>query len=350
MKFDIALLIPTFNESQIIKKTLSSFSKEADKRVLFVVIDNGSKDDTVTEINKWQKNNKRPMVLLFEKKKGALYAKRKGLFYAKNKAEVVISTDADCRPLTGFYKNIRKYFLNNSNIDILAGHLRHDSSTRLLKHIYLGGVMNLVAWQENVERMLFGPFFFGGYFGVRSSRINNLAFPTGKIPSPKEATVFWSKHCYYLGYKFGFSKRDMRTSSRRFWSDPYGFISGDRLKPIRDELKSYSSKKKLLSSLREKQSLLIELRQRYFAKRLLMFLIDAFYFMQENKVKNKTCTSEVINKTFAYLNLKRESIEPLISSDFEKAKKEILNGYETQVIKKLSSIYGEKDKYITSNV
>lgn len=321
MDFDIAVVIPVFNESQGIQRTLSRFSSNADDHVLLIVIDNRSNDQTLAFINDWhRKNRKQSLIILSEKTRGSLYARKRGLDFAKTCASVAISTDADCWPLAGFYKNIRSHFSNDSTMDVLVGRERQESRTRLLKQLYIPHLMNLISWQEHIETTLFGPLFFGGYFGIKTDKINDLVFSAQKIPIRQEPSVFWSRHCHYLGYTFTQSKPDIRTSSRRFWSDPHG--SYKHSKAIRANLPNRNEQKRILVTLRKNENNLIMLRQKHFAYRLLMFVLDALFF--EKEIVNKTIVSDVLTVSCNFLKLDPLTIKGLTSMGFTEAKKRII--------------------------
>lgn len=338
MNYDIAVVIPILNESQIVENSLSSFSAQADKNIIFVIVDNESSDSTVSTIKRWQRSNRNiNLKLLLEKKKGVLFAKRRGLEYSKKLADVVVSTDIDNWPLENFYANIRTIFNQDPSADILRGKVRYEPLVRLQKLLFLPELMSLIAWQEDLEQNLFGPFFFGGYFGVKSSKINKTAFPIRKVPLPYISSIFWSRHCYYLGYSFKLSKPDMRSSNRRFWFDPYGSVSGERQKQIRKELKSKKSQEKIFIALRENQHKLIKFRQKYFAERLLMFLLDAVFF--ERDIERKAIVSEAVDKSCEYLELNPLFIRKLTKMNFNKAKAEILRDNKDLVLKKISGNY-----------
>ena len=333
--YEIALVIPVLNEAGGIAATLSRFSLEANNKVIFVVVDNGSKDTTLKEIEKWRKKNpERPFKLLKETRKGSIYARRKGLFKAKYLAKAVISTDADCKPITGFFNNIKKDFVNDKTAGILKGSMRSDPYTRLVLRLYLPNLIKLMAAQERFEVNLFGDFYAGGYFGIKSQLINNYVFTLDNIPTPKVPSVFWAKHCYYLGYKFKASKPDLRVSSRRFWKDPDGFIYDKRAKLIRGEQDDRKKKVRQIKLISKKEKELICIQGKVFSTRLLMFLLDALFF--EKGCPNKKIVSLVIRKNCQYFDIEENEVRIIQKLSLEKAKRKILKDYQERVLTKLS--------------
>lgn len=328
--YDLAVVIPAFNESASIKQTLDMFSRDSEYRTLLIVVDNNSSDDTAIKTSKWILANKeKPTILLVEKQKGSVYARYRGMIYAKHKAKVVLSTDADMTPLTGFYKSIQKNFLQNQNADVLCGHLKNDPEVRLLKRIYLPNLMNLIYLQEKVEVGIFGPVFFGGYFAIKSSKINDIALPVKDIANPFEPTPYWSKHCYYLGYKFIESEQNMVHSNRRFWVDPIGSIGGTRVNPIREPEINSVEKRKMFEELHKKELLLITERQKYFSERLLFFLLDAIFF--ETKCSNKKHVKKTIQAFCNEFEIEDLSLSEIQSQKFLNAKNFILKKYLNKV-------------------
>jgi glycosyltransferase involved in cell wall biosynthesis len=340
MMYDVAIIIPTYNEVTLIEGALNAFVKAVHANALYVVVDNNSHDGTVNAVERWRKKNPVfPLVLLHEKKRGSSYARRKGLFYAKNKASTLISTDADCRPLPGFHQNIRK-FITNNHVDILVGYQQHDASVRLLKQIYLPKIMQTIAWMEKTEVRFFGPFFFGGFFGIKSDKLTHKIFSISNLALPHEPSVVWSKHCYYFGYTFSYSQKTMRTSSRRFWSDPYGFISLQHSKAVRSLLPNQKNKIKILEKLRGREAEFIDIRMRLFGQRILLLLLDAIFY--EKTVKNKTIISTTIKRTCLSLGISSSYYKNLGHYTFQKAKKMILQTYLDHTILVLSKLSAQQ--------
>lgn len=336
MNFDITVVIPSFNEERIIQNTLTSFTKESNNRILIVCVDNASNDNTTEQIGLWHKAHpKQALVLLHEKNKGTIYARTKGLEFAKTQSSIVISTDADCRPMTGFYDNLMKFSRNTSK-DILIGRQQHNPQVRLLKQIYLPRLMKAVAWMEQLETQLFGPFFFGGYFAIKSEKITPQIFSTNNIAIPDEPTIFWSKHCFYSGYTFEYSDKNLHSSSRRLWSNPSSFISLKHSLPIRNDSVQLQKKIHVLQTLQKKESEHVHKREEFFSKRVLLLLLDAVFF--ETTLDEKKIVSDVIERACVFIRAKPNSIRNLSNGPFQEAKKRILNNYYKQTISQLRAL------------
>jgi len=341
MNFDIALVVPDFNEAKRITATLTNFAKNANGRVLFVLVDNGSTDSSTSLIRKWQKNNpSHSLTLLTCQRRGALYARRKGMDHAKNKVDVIVSTDADNHLADDFYKNVRTRFVSKKG-DILRGHVKYEPHIRLLKQLYLPSRMKQIAWQEAIEEQLFGKFFFGGYFGVRSSLIQDLSFPVRNVPMPDEGTIFWSRHCWYQGFSFVESNSDMTSSNRRFWSYSNNNTFGSRSIPIRDDVTSKQKQIDIFKKARLDEPLMIERGNVYFTKRQLLFLLDAALFSK--KIPKGKRINNAIEKGCEFFKIRKRPLMETTELSFQSAKKNMLKNNMSGALRIVRNKY---EKYI----
>lgn len=96
-KMGITVLIATYNRSEILRNTLSSFLNLELRglEVEFVIIDNNSSDDTAEAVEYF--SNKLPLVYLFESRPGKNCALNKALNEIELK-ELVVFTDDDVKP------------------------------------------------------------------------------------------------------------------------------------------------------------------------------------------------------------------------------------------------------------
>lgn len=337
MRYDAAIVIPIHNEEKGIIRALDAFNKHITNRFLLVAIDNNSTDDTLKQLQKWQRTHPdSPFVILTESRRGSMYARRKGLLYAKDHASVVISSDADNTPREGFSEDVLT-FLHNKNMDVLAGYQQQDPYARLLKQLYLPKLMDAVAWMEQIEREVFGPFFFGGYFGIKSEKITTEIFDIHHIAIPTEPSVIWSKHCHYSCYTFSRSGKTMQTSSRRFWADAKGFFALQHKKIIRSEASPSQRDVQRLEKLGSRENELITLRLTHFSQRLLLLLLDAIYFKRH--ITNTQVNDKAIYNAGSLLHIAPDDIQRVNGLSFMKAKKALTAWYGKPADKIIASKY-----------
>lgn len=81
MKSPITIVIPAYNRSATLKRTLDSVAKQRVKPAKVVLVDNNSTDDTLSIMHSWAKTvaNEFEVAVLVEEKKGACAARNRGL-------------------------------------------------------------------------------------------------------------------------------------------------------------------------------------------------------------------------------------------------------------------------------
>jgi glycosyltransferase involved in cell wall biosynthesis len=337
MNYDFAIVIPLYNESWLVSRSLSGICNSINKsKFLLVVVDNGSTDNTSKKVNVWKRNHPNvDLILLREKKQGVLYAKITGMFYAKKVSPVVVSIDIDCKPLEGFEEDILS-FCSDDEADVLFGSLRQDQETRFLKHLFLANLMKTIALFEKLEKNLYGPFFFGGFFAIKSEKITRNVFNNVNTPIEAEPSIFWSRRCYYSGLVFKNSKRTIECSSRRFWSDPDFFSSSDRNMVVRSAVPSFFRKKFLVKKIAKNEKKHIENKINIFTYRILMLLLDLILFEKRNQ--NFLNIPRIIKKVCSYFDLPEKEVRSVKKYNFLKAKRVIYEKYQRKVAQQCKKI------------
>jgi len=110
MKYKYSFVIPCYNEELTVNNVVSNIC-DMFSDSLVVVVDDGSKDKSINEIEKIKVNNLH--LIKLEKNMGKGFALRKGLDYVIDKSEIVIFTDADNEILLKDLSLIRKSYENN---------------------------------------------------------------------------------------------------------------------------------------------------------------------------------------------------------------------------------------------
>lgn len=95
----IAVVIPCYNEEKLIAQTISSLPKSID---FIIAINDKSQDNTLTELKKIAKNNKKVIVIDNEKNGGIGFSLKAGFAYALENTDAtaigIVSGDAQCDP------------------------------------------------------------------------------------------------------------------------------------------------------------------------------------------------------------------------------------------------------------
>lgn len=125
MKNILYLIIPCYNEEEILPYTFKEIAKEMDyllknslidKESKIIFIDDGSKDKTWDLIKKETKKNSLIKGLKLSKNKGHQNALLAGLNYSVDKADIVISMDADLQDDINAIENMIEEYKKGSEI------------------------------------------------------------------------------------------------------------------------------------------------------------------------------------------------------------------------------------------
>lgn len=109
----ISVIVPVLNEESHIKKCIDSLVNQEFLNYEIIIIDNGSKDNTMNLIKKYEN-----VILLSENRKGSYIARNRGINLAKG--EIIAFTDADCIVHKNWLKELYKGF-SNVNIGCVVG-------------------------------------------------------------------------------------------------------------------------------------------------------------------------------------------------------------------------------------
>ncbi len=237
----LAIVIPFFNEEKYIEKTLVSYVPLFRKlpHPFFVLVDNNSIDNTRRIITTFQSQHPEiNITLVTEIRKGVHYARKTGLDAAvKLKPDIIISTDADTvlqRDAVGdLLSELIRFFHSRSTVFVGEGSI--DPRLYVQRLVYLG---EFVMTKRAIWRLyykIFGPYFFGAFFGLKTEFYRTLIpyYHPERLPGYGEDVVL-SRIAYYMGGRFMVSSASfIRTSARRFTNDPVGWIIGERVHDFR---------------------------------------------------------------------------------------------------------------------
>lgn len=136
------LIIPCFNEEEVIDFSISKFTQKIDiiiteKKISpkskLIFVDDGSKDSTWNKLKKSIKKHKKIIGIKLTNNSGHQNALLAGLEYAKNKCDIAISIDADLQQdINKIDEFIDKYKLGN---DIVYGIRNNRKNDKILNKI-----------------------------------------------------------------------------------------------------------------------------------------------------------------------------------------------------------------------
>lgn len=125
-KLDISatldVVVLCYNEENTIASCLEALKTQERLRSI-IVVDNNSSDNSVKIVKKQAKKDSR-IILLHEKRQGAVYARETGFNAAKT--DVVARIDADTRVRPGWSEAILEYYKENPSISAATGDVRYD--------------------------------------------------------------------------------------------------------------------------------------------------------------------------------------------------------------------------------
>ena len=151
MKSKFSIIIPCYNEEKtvysVVKKICNSFENE-----LVVVINDGSTDNSLIELNKIENNNL--YVINQDENMGKGFAMRNGLDFIKDKSEIVIFTDADEEILTDDLKKVLSEYKDESIDSVFGSRFKMIKLNKIMK-------MGLHRYFANRFLTIISNLFFG---------------------------------------------------------------------------------------------------------------------------------------------------------------------------------------------
>lgn len=122
----VSIVIPVYNASSTIEKTLNSVLNQEYKSIEIIVIDDKSSDDSVKRIKRIINDNKNARIVQNKKNLGPAATRNRGI--KESKGEIIFFTDSDCYvPKNWIKKMIDEY--ENDNIAGVGGYLEPGSKT-----------------------------------------------------------------------------------------------------------------------------------------------------------------------------------------------------------------------------
>ena len=194
----LSIIIPTFNDENIIKKKIYLLNKKLKKLPIkyeIIVINDGSKDGTKSEIKKISKKCK--LILINNNiNKGKSYSINKGL--KKSKYENVILTDSNLPYFSSFNKIIKKL---DENYDFVFVNRRHKKSKIINRKLnfyqrsryFIGYIVSLIV-RLALNMSIFGGDTQSGLKGFKKIKnFRKLKFISSKFFLDLEIMYYYKK-------------------------------------------------------------------------------------------------------------------------------------------------------------
>lgn len=94
MKPILTIFTPTYNRAYILEKAYKSLQYQSDKRFEWIIVDDGSNDNTKSLVQKWQaENNIFEIKYYFQKNSGKHIAINNGIEFAKGRVFLILDSD-----------------------------------------------------------------------------------------------------------------------------------------------------------------------------------------------------------------------------------------------------------------
>lgn len=251
----LSVVVPAFNEEHFIEKLLLSLNKQTVSAVFeAIVVDNGSLDNTVQIVKKFQKIVHYPLYLLSETLAGAGNARKTGIdevlrrvSESKRDSDYLVAiTDADVIVPSNWIETILITFSDDPSVNLISGNYRGAT-----------WIDRAIKEKTGINNYFTFPCYLSGYleniFGQRRMRGPNSAFTLSAYiaaggfqqPYNSDNTVA-PRECYDFALRArraGFQMTRFKTiviaSQRRHLyellrqKDSYSAICGNRFIPVR---------------------------------------------------------------------------------------------------------------------
>ncbi|MBQ8250583.1 MAG: glycosyltransferase family 2 protein, partial [Alphaproteobacteria bacterium] len=125
----VTVIMPTYNRSHEVEKAIQSILSQTYKNFEFIIINDGSQDNTLFILKKWQKKDKRIILLNNEKNMGISSSLNKALKIAKGKY-ISRMDDDDISLPTRLEKQVR-YLENNPSITVLGTAIKVPNTNKI---------------------------------------------------------------------------------------------------------------------------------------------------------------------------------------------------------------------------
>lgn len=123
----VSVLVVNYNNRSLLQKCLSSLFEQDYKNIEVIVVDNNSKDDSVSFIK-----NHFPNVKLVPNKENSFFAKGNNIAYKESKGEIIFLLNNDAYVEKDTIKKVVQYFIENNNVGIIQNLILKDSPEKII--------------------------------------------------------------------------------------------------------------------------------------------------------------------------------------------------------------------------
>lgn len=122
----VSVVMSVFNDEKFVSQSIKSILNQSYKNFEFIIVNDGSSDNTRNLVLDWEKVDNRIVFLDRKKNRGLPYSLNEGITIAKGKYVARMDSD-DVAVIDRFEKQL-KFLEENPEVDIVGGQVRHIDS------------------------------------------------------------------------------------------------------------------------------------------------------------------------------------------------------------------------------
>lgn len=123
----VSVILPAYNSSKYIEYTIASLQNQTYKNIEIIVIDDGSKDNTLEIVQKLSENDSRIKIYKNDKNHGLAYTTNRGI--SLSQGEYIVQADHDDLSLPNRIEVCYNYLENHKDITGISGRVKHIDSS-----------------------------------------------------------------------------------------------------------------------------------------------------------------------------------------------------------------------------
>jgi cellulose synthase/poly-beta-1,6-N-acetylglucosamine synthase-like glycosyltransferase len=177
-KPEVTVIIPTYNEAQMIEKKLENLLlQDYPRDLLRIVVVDSSDDRTADIVEDWSTNNRHMNLELIREKerRGKLHALNVALKHVSANCAIIVFTDADAFWQPGIVSNAARYLADPSIGAVTACITYMETQDRLLEKTYRSYYNTIRVGESKIHST---PVHNGPFLAVKAQLIRNVGLPT----------------------------------------------------------------------------------------------------------------------------------------------------------------------------